>query len=97
MAVIYLGSVVETGESAQIFASPKHPYTQALLNAVPRPDPRSDRKKRIRLEGDIPTPLRKPSGCGFRTRCPIAKPSCAEVVPPLVDRGGGQLVACPHA
>ena len=96
IAVMYLGNIVEIGPADLVYDSPKHPYTRALLSAVPRPDPRRTRKDRIRLEGDIPTPLNKPSGCAFRTRCPIAKPACADEVPPLVDVGGEQLVACPY-
>ena len=96
IAVMYLGNVVEIGSADQVYKSPKHPYSRALLSAVPQPDPRSDTSGRVRLEGDIPTPLAKPSGCGFRTRCPIAKPSCAEAVPPLVDTGAGHEVACPY-
>ncbi|MFN7972358.1 MAG: oligopeptide/dipeptide ABC transporter ATP-binding protein [Acidobacteriota bacterium] len=67
----------------------------ASASAVPRPDPDADRSQRVHLAGDIPTPLAKPSGCGFRTRCPIAKPSCSAEVPPLQDVGEGHLVACP--
>ena len=96
IAVMYLGSLVELGTAEQVYRSPKHPYTKALLSAVPRPDPDSDRTGRVILEGDIPTPLAKPSGCGFRTRCPIAKPECAEHTPQLIDLGAGHQVACPH-
>ncbi|MCA9494376.1 MAG: ABC transporter ATP-binding protein, partial [Myxococcales bacterium] len=96
IAVMYLGSIVELGPSEALWKTPRHPYTRALISAVPRPDPRSDRTKRVVLQGDIPTPLNKPTGCGFRTRCPIARESCGQAVPPLVDVGGGQLVACPH-
>ncbi len=96
IAVMYLGSLVELGTAEQVYHAPKHPYTKALLSAVPRPDPDSDRTGRVILEGDIPTPLAKPSGCGFRTRCPIARPECAEHVPQLVDLGAGHQVACPH-
>ena len=95
IAVMYLGSLAEIGTAAQVYESPKHPYSKALLSAVPQPDPHRRRKDRIRLQGDIPNPLAKPSGCPFRTRCPLAIPSCAQDVPPLVDLGGGQLVACP--
>jgi oligopeptide transport system ATP-binding protein len=97
IAVMYLGNVVELGSAEQVYRNPKHPYSRALLSAVPQPDPRGARPDRIRLEGDIPTPLAKPSGCGFRTRCQIAQESCAADVPALVDAGHGQFVACPFA
>ncbi|MCP5020961.1 MAG: ATP-binding cassette domain-containing protein [bacterium] len=97
IAVMYLGNIMEIGSAEQVYKNPKHPYSKALLSAVPQPDPRSDSSDRIRLEGDIPTPMAKPSGCGFRTRCPIAKDSCAEEVPEMRDMGDGQMVACPHA
>ncbi len=97
IAVMYLGNIMEIGSAEQVYKNPKHPYSKALLSAVPQPDPRSDSSDRIRLEGDIPTPMAKPSGCGFRTRCPIAKDSCAEEVPEMRDMGDGQMVACPYA
>jgi oligopeptide/dipeptide ABC transporter ATP-binding protein len=95
IAVMYLGSLAELGTADQVYRAPVHPYSRALVSAVPQPDPHHRRKDRIRLQGDIPTPLAKPSGCGFRTRCPLARPSCAGSVPPLADVGAGQLVACP--
>jgi oligopeptide transport system ATP-binding protein len=95
IAVMYLGNLVEIGSAEQVYETPKHPYTKALLSAVPQPDPHRRRVDRVRLKGDIPTPLDKPSGCAFRTRCPIAVPHCAHEVPPLVDVCQGQLVACP--
>ena len=96
IAVMYLGNLVEIGPSDTIYKNPKHPYTVALLSAVPLPDPKgaADRK-RIILTGDVPTPMHKPSGCPFRTRCPIAKPSCAESLPPLREYGDDRWVACP--
>ncbi|MCH2105261.1 MAG: ATP-binding cassette domain-containing protein [Planctomycetes bacterium] len=96
IAVMYLGDVVELGPAEQVYNDPRHPYTRALLSSVPMPDPRRDTSGRIRLEGDIPSPLAKPSGCGFRTRCPIAKDSCAEETPEWVDLGEGRSVGCPH-
>ena len=96
IAVMYLGDVVELGPAEQVYNDPRHPYTRALLSSVPMPDPRRDTSSRIRLEGDIPSPLAKPSGCGFRTRCPIAKDSCAEEAPEWVDLGEGRGVGCPH-
>ncbi len=96
IAVMYLGNLMEIGTADQVYHNPQHPYSKALLSAVPKPDPRSTNKDRIRLEGDIPTPMAKPTGCAFRTRCPIAKSSCAEDVPELRDVGEGQMVACPH-
>jgi oligopeptide transport system ATP-binding protein len=95
IAVMYLGSLVEVGTAEQVYKTPRHPYTKALLSAVPRPDPDGTREGRTILEGDIPTPLAKPSGCGFRTRCPLARAECAQAVPALTDRGEGHLVACP--
>jgi oligopeptide/dipeptide ABC transporter ATP-binding protein len=95
IAVMYLGSLVEYGTAEQVYHNPRHPYTKALLSAVPKPDPDGQRAGREILRGDIPSPLAKPSGCGFRTRCPLAQPECAEMVPQFEDLGEGHLVACP--
>jgi oligopeptide transport system ATP-binding protein len=92
--VMYLGNIVEMGPAEQIYHRPMHPYTRALMSAVPRPDPAAGRARRARLADDVPSPLNKPSGCAFRTRCPIARPSCAGEVPPLLSREGRD-VACP--
>ena len=97
IAVMYLGSLVEYGSAEDIYLRPKHPYSKALISAVPRADASGKRAKRTVLQGDIPTPLAKPSGCGFRTRCPIAQPDCAKDVPKMRDVGTGHLVACPYA
>jgi oligopeptide/dipeptide ABC transporter ATP-binding protein len=94
IAVMYLGNIVEIGPAELIYKTPLHPYSRALLSAVPRPDPDAAHNRRIRLTGDIPNPVHKPSGCAFRTRCPIAQPSCADKVPPLEFRQG-RWVACP--
>jgi oligopeptide transport system ATP-binding protein len=94
IAVMYLGNIVEVGPAELIYRSPMHPYSRALLSAVPRPDPEAPRDRRVRLSGDVPNPIRKPSGCGFRTRCPIAQPSCAEDTPQLQPVNSRQ-VACP--
>lgn len=96
IAVMYLGSMVEIGSADAVYFEPTHPYSRALLSAVPEPDPTRRNKKRVVLQGDIPTPLNKPSGCGFRTRCPMAQPSCAESFPQIVQKQSGALVACPH-
>jgi len=95
IVVMYLGNLIEEGDADTVYHHPAHPYTKALLSAVPQPEPRADRADRIRLTGEIPTPLDKPSGCSFRTRCPIARESCARSVPPLMLQATGQLAACP--
>lgn len=98
IAVMYLGNLVEIGDADAVYHHPQHPYSRALLSAVPKVDPGGRTKKaRIRLEGEIPTPLRKPSGCPFRTRCPLAQPECAQAMPPLEPKSTGQLAACPYA
>ncbi len=90
--VMYLGKVVEQGPRDQIFKNPKHPYTRALLSATPVADP-GRKKERIVLKGELPSPLNPPSGCPFRTRCPLVQDICAKKMPPL-EQKGGQLVAC---
>jgi oligopeptide/dipeptide ABC transporter ATP-binding protein len=93
IGVMYLGKLVEVGTSEQVCLAPKHPYTRALLSAVPIPDPAA-RKQRIILKGDVPTPLNPPSGCRFHTRCPIAIDRCKVEEPPLRTLNDGRLAAC---
>jgi oligopeptide/dipeptide ABC transporter ATP-binding protein len=93
IAVMYLGRLVEYADKRTIFTNPKHPYTEALLAAVPVPDPAIKRDKRV-VQGDVPSPMRPPPGCHFHTRCPYAVERCKVEVPALRDLGGGQLVAC---
>ncbi|MBC8145490.1 MAG: ATP-binding cassette domain-containing protein [bacterium] len=96
IAVMYLGHVVEYGPSDQVYFAPLHPYSRALLSAVPHANPDSGRATRVVLHGDVPTPLAKPSGCPFRTRCPIARPDCADAFPPFLEKQPQQWVACPY-
>ncbi len=95
VGVMYLGHIVELVESEELYKNPLHPYTQALLTAIPEPDPEIAKKRnRIILKGEIPSPVNPPSGCKFRTRCPYAKDICAKQVPEFKDHGNGHYVAC---
>jgi len=93
IAVMYLGTIVESAQDTELYGNPKHPYTQALLSAVPEPDP-DKKKKRIILTGDVPSPVSPPPGCRFHTRCPVREDVCSAEVPELVDVGGEHYVAC---
>ena len=93
IGVMYLGRIVESGRSEDVFANPQHPYTQALLSAVPSTNT-TGKRERIMLSGDLPSPKNPPSGCVFSTRCPVAMPICSELAPELRTSAGGQAVAC---
>jgi peptide/nickel transport system ATP-binding protein len=101
VAVMYLGKIVEIGTVDEVYNRPSHPYTQALLSAIPIPDPQTERTRtRILLHGDLPSPANPPSGCKFRTRCPVferltpdQRTPCLEAMPPLVSAPGGEVVA----
>lgn len=95
VAVMYLGIVVEEGPAAEVFANPVHPYTEALLSAIPLPDPKGRKdRQRILLQGDLPSPMNPPAGCPFVTRCPLAEARCHEARPALETHGPGHRVRC---
>jgi oligopeptide/dipeptide ABC transporter ATP-binding protein len=95
IGVMYLGKLVEIGTGDDIYERPAHPYTDALLKTIPLPDPEAEQAKgEVFIQGELPSPISPPSGCRFRTRCPIAQDKCSEVVPELRSFGPGHLAAC---
>jgi peptide/nickel transport system ATP-binding protein len=93
---MYLGSIVEYGKTDELFSAPMHPYTKALFSAIPMPDP-DIKTNRVILEGSLPSPVNPPSGCKFHTRCPSARPECAEQVQEYREAKPGHFVACSFA
>jgi oligopeptide transport system ATP-binding protein len=97
IVVMYLGHVMETNTSADLYRNPRHPYTRALLSSIPVPDPNASRaQKRVVLQGEVPSPVNPPSGCVFSTRCPIATEVCRTTVPPMTELASGHAAACHH-
>jgi oligopeptide/dipeptide ABC transporter ATP-binding protein len=93
VGVMYLGKLVEVAQAETLFADPWHPYTQALMFAIPVPDPKARRERTV-LEGDVPSPINPPPGCRFHTRCPYVRDQCRRVEPPLRQVGEGRQIAC---
>ncbi len=93
VAVMYLGRIVELADADALYRAPRHPYTEALLNAVPVPDPAA-RRRHVPLKGEVPSPISPPSGCHFHPRCPYARDICHHEDPPLEDKGRGHFAAC---
>ena len=95
VGVMYLGQLVEVCEAGEIYKNPLHPYTKGLLGSIPIANPKlAKMKEKSSIEGDIPSPIKPPSGCRFHTRCPYVKPACSEAVPQMKDAGNGHMVAC---
>lgn len=94
VAVMYLGKIVEMADAEELYRNPKHPYTKALLSAIPVPDPKRSTEDRIILTGDVPSPINPPSGCHFHPRCPMAIPECKTIVPPLEVKAPNHIAAC---